>query len=239
MTEWVDRTEHLPPGAHAMSFYASAEEGDRNLLGFLASGETFGQRALWLTGTPDGARLRGVRAELARRAPGSEPTILLLGGPHTRATPDGLRPLEDALAFAAAHPEGATLVGDTIPTYLNGQTLADYLAYESWFDRLRPYPHRALCPYDLSRVPLERATEAIVGLALRHSHIVLSDDPHPAVRLLQLLAIPHVPNPPGVQRRALERAIDHRLLVRTGTPEVVGLSLRGEQLVRALRHRPA
>jgi hypothetical protein len=239
VTEWVDRTEHLAPGSHAMSLYASADEEDRNLLGFLAGADAFGQASLWLTGTPEGDRMRRCRAELARRAQNAPTRIVQLAGSHTRATPQGLRPLDDALAFAAAHPEGATLVGDTIPTYLTGETLPDYLAYESWFDRLRPFPHRALCPYDLSRVPLGRATEAIVGLALRHSHVVLSDDPRPEVRLLQLLIIPHVPNPPLGQRMALERAIEHRLLRPTGTPEVVGLTLRGEQLIRALRHRPA
>jgi hypothetical protein len=56
---------------------------------------------------------------------------------------------------------------------------------------------------------------------------------------LQLLVIPHIPNAPLVQQIAVDRAIAHRLLRRKGGEEVVGLTLRGEQLVRALRHRPA
>jgi hypothetical protein len=239
LTEWVERTEQVPPGAHAMALYGSSDEGERAVLGFVAGAERFAQPALWLTGMSDAERLRRCRAELDQRAPHGERTIVPLRGPQIRETPQGLRPLDDALAYAAAHPAGATLVGDTIPTYLTGDTLGGYLEYERWFDRLRPFPHRALCPYDLSRLPLLRAPAAIVGLALRHSHLVLSDDPRPAVRLLQLLVIPHLPNAPPVQRVAVDRAIDHRLLRRTGGEDVVGLTLRGEQLVRALRHRTA
>lgn len=237
MMRLVPTPEDLPPGSHALSFYASPPEAARNVAKFLRGAQKRSQRAMVLTSSD---QMMGLyRGEVARRAPKMLDALRRIPGPHARPTPDGLRPLTEVMEFAAAHPEGATLCGDTIPGFLDRRTLPGILDYEDWFDGLRPYPHRGLCPYDLGRLPVERAPEALARLARAHSHAVLSDDPSPAVRFLQLFVLPHVENPPDEHLGWLARAVDYGLVERDHPERPVALTPRGENFARALLALPA
>lgn len=161
-------------------------------------------------------------------------------GPHIRPTADGLRPVPEVGAFATAHPEGATMCGDTIPTILDRRTLPNVLVYEDWFDTLRPFYHRGLCPYDLNHLPVDRASEAFTSLAKSHSHGVLSSIPDPGAQFLQLLVVPLVENPPAEHLGWLARAVDRGLIEEDHEEEVApSLTPRGEAFARALRALPA
>jgi len=232
MVELLSDTREIAPGAHAIEFHASPTEAARNMARFLRGADDHHQSALILTA--DDAQLARYRAAAAEIAPAMAGSFRRIAGLHTYATADGRRPDPSAMQFAADHPRGASLSGDTISGDLNRRNLEEYLAYEAWFDRLRPFPHRALCPYDLTQLPLDRASEALRELVRHHTHAVLSDDPNPGVQLLQLLLVPLLDRPPEPHRVYLERAIAERLVERRGRDDVVGLTLRGEQLVRAL-----
>jgi hypothetical protein len=232
MVELLPDTREIAPGAHAIEFYATPSEAARNMARFLRGADDFHQPAIVLTA--DDAQLARYRAAAAEIAPAMAGSFRRIPGLHTYSTRDGRRPDPSAMQFAAEHPGGASLCGDTISSDLNDRNVGEYLAYEAWFDQLRPFPHRALCPYDLTRIPIDRASEALRELTRHHTHAVLSDDPNPGVQLLQLLLVPLLDRPPAPQRVYLDRAIAERLVERRGRDDVVGLTLRGEQLVRAL-----
>jgi hypothetical protein len=229
----VKDPEELPDGSHSVALYGTWPEAARQMGGFLRGAQSRRQAALVVS--CDDQRLGLYRHELARRAPSMVGSLRKIPGLHTQRTPDGLRPLPEILEFAAAHPEGATMCGDTLPGFLDRRTLPEILSYEGWFDRLRPYQHRGLCPYDLSRIPVDRAADALAQLAAVHTHGVLSVDADPAVRLLQLLVLPHVENPPDEQLVWLARAVDHGFVSEDRTGGDVALTPRGENLALALR----
>jgi MEDS: MEthanogen/methylotroph, DcmR Sensory domain len=232
MTALASSAADLPGGSHSVALFASPPEAARHVAGFLRGARDLGQPAIVVTSEEE--QLRDYQDAVRAVAPEMERVFELVPGPHTRPTPDGFRPSDAITRFAADHPTGASMCGDTIPRYLDRGNLAAYLRYEAWLDTLRPYPHRALCPYDLTRIPLERAAEALDRLARTHSHALLSDDPNPGVRLLQLLVVPHLDTAPEDQRVYLRRAMAARLFATRGTGKRLGLTLRGEQLVRAL-----
>lgn len=232
----VDRPEELPNGSHSLGFYASSSEAARNVAGFVKGAHDRGQKALVVTS--DDRMLALYRKELGRRAPALVDSVRRIEGPHARPTPDGWRPVPEVMRFASAHPEGATMCGDTLPGALDRATLPSILAYESWFDGLRPFQHRGLCPYDISRIPVDRAPEALAKLAGAHTHAVLSDDPSPGVRFLQLLILPHVENPPSEHLGWLAKAVDYGLMNERPKEEAVELTPQGESFAMALLGLP-
>lgn len=233
MAASVRSAADLPPGCHALAFYASPDEAARNMGDFVRGAFYFGQPALVVSNNHE--RLERYRQQLVPDTPWLAGAFAPIDGPHTRSTADGLRPLEPVMSFAAANPEGATLCGDTIPDYLSEETVEDYLRYESWFDGLRPFSHRALCPYDLARLPVEVAGATLGGLLRNHSHAVLSTDPSPAVQLLQLLVVPYLDPVDPARRGALERALARGLIRPEASGDALRLTARGELFVRALR----
>lgn len=236
MMQLVKTPEELPTGSHSIALYGSAPEAARHMAGFLKGAHDRRQEAMVLTSS---ARLMGLyRREVSRRVPAMLASLRRIPGPHATPTPEGLRPLPEVMQFAAAHPEGATMCGDTIPGFLDRRTLPDILTYESWFDGLRPFQHRGLCPYDLSRLPVERASEALGRLAQAHTHGVLSSDPNPGVRFLQLLVLPHVENPPSEHLGWLARAVDYGLMSERPRRDAVELTPRGESFAQALLGLP-
>ncbi len=237
MMRLVPSAEELPTGSHAIGLYGSRTEAARTMGSFLRGARSRGQRAMVLTSND--AMLTLYRGEVRKQAPGLLDSVRRIDGPHARPTPVGLRPIPEVLEFARAHPEGATMSGDTIPTFLDRRSLANILAYEDWFDSLRPFPHRGLCPYDLTKIPVDRAHEALERLARAHSHGVLSTDPNPGVRFLQLLLLPHVENPPAEHLGWLARAVDLGLMERDRSEESVELTPRGANFARGLLGLPA
>ena len=232
MTRWVATTEELPTGTHALAFYASRAEAARNIASFLKGGANRAQPgAVW---TDSDEMLHLYRQEVARVAPTMQDSFHRLSGAHTEPTPEGRRPLPQIVSYLAGFPDGVTTVGDTIPHYLDRENLAEYLDYERWFDSQRPFAHRGLCPYDMTALPVDQAAKALLGLARAHSHAVLSEDPTPGVRLLQLLIAPQLENPPRWLTVWLNRAADARLIEFGISGETATLTLRGAQLARAL-----
>jgi hypothetical protein len=237
MMRLVSTQEELPPGCHALSFYASRPEAARNMASFLKGARSRGQKAMVLTA--DARMLELYQSEASKQIPEMVDSFVRISGPHARPTPEGLRPVPEVMSFASAHPEGATMCGDTIPSFLNRRSLASVLEYEDWFDTLRPFYHRGLCPYDLANIPVDRAPAAFSRLAKAHTHAVLSVDPNPGVRFLQLLILPYAENPPKEHLGWLTRAVDYGLIDRDGPEESVTLTPRGENFARALMAWPA
>lgn len=237
MMRLVPTQEELPPGSHALSFYASRPEAARNMASFLRGARRRGQKAMVLTS--DDRLLELYRRETSKQVPEMVDSFLRISGPHVRTTLDGLRPVPEVMEFASGHPEGATMCGDTIPSFLDRRSLPNILVYEAWFDSLRPFYHRGLCPYDLAHLPVDRAPEAFARLARAHTHAVLSNDPNPGVRFLQLLILPHVDNPPKEPLGWLARAVEYGLVDRDRASESVELTPRGENFARALMALPA
>jgi hypothetical protein len=236
MMRLVPSPEELPVGSHALAFYGTAPEAAHHMASFVKGARNLNQSAIVLSS--DDRMLGLYREELAQVAPELTDSLRRIRGPHARPTPDGLRPVEEVVVFARAHPEGATMSGDTIPSFLNRQSLDSILAYEEWFDSLRPFLHRGLCPYDLAHIPIDRVPEAIGRLATAHSHGVLSQDPHPGIRFLQLLVLPHVENPPPEHLGWLAQAVDYGLIDHEEDDESAELTPRGETFARALMALP-
>jgi hypothetical protein len=237
MMRLVPSPEELPKGSHSLSFYASRPEAARNMASFLKGAHVQGQEAVVFTA--DDEMLELYREQVVKRVPEMVGAIRKIIGTHTRSTPDGLRPLPEAAEFASAHPEGASMCGDTIPSFLNRRNLSNILVYEDWYESLRPFYHRGLCPYDLAHLPVDRVPEAFSRLAKAHSHAVLSSDPNPGVRFLQLLILPHVENPPKEHLGWLAQAADYGLVQENDHNESFGLTPRGEHFARALMALPA
>jgi hypothetical protein len=236
MMQLVPTQEELPPGSHSLSFYASRPEAARNMASFLKGAQSRGQKARIITA--DDGMLDLYRREVAKQVPEMADSFLRISGPHVMSTPEGLRVVPEAMEFAAAHPEGATMCGDTIPSILDRRNLPNILVYEDWFDSLRPFYHRGLCPYDLAHLPVDQAPNALEHLAKAHTHAVLSSDPNPGVRFLQLLILPHVENPPKENLGWLAQAVDYGLLNQDRNEESVELTPRGENFARALMALP-
>lgn len=235
MTHWVAHPEELPTGTHALALYGSHAEAARFIGGFLVGGANRSQPGVVWSDSEEMMRL--YRQEVARAAPAMDVVYQRLSSPHTEATPDGRRPLPQILTYLAGFSDGVSTVGDTIPHYLDRENLAEYLDYERWFDSQRPYAHRGLCPYDLTRLPVDQAAKALLALARSHTHAVLSEDAAPGVRLLQLLIAPQLDNPPRWLTVWLGRAVDHGLIELGVSGETATLTLRGAQLARALLAR--
>jgi hypothetical protein len=238
MMRLVGTPEELPPGSHSISLYATRPEAAHNMASFLKGAQDRRQSAMILTA--DDEMLSLYREVVSKEVPEMLGALRRIEGPHIRPTADGWRPVDEVGAFASAHPEGATMCGDTIPDLLSRRTLASLLAYEDWFDGLRPFYHRGLCPYNLSAIPVDRASQALVGLSRAHTHAVLSKDPDPATQFLQLLVLPLVENPPKEHLGWLARAVDRGLVEEhRGDDGPVTLTSRGENFTRALRGLPA
>jgi hypothetical protein len=237
MMRLVPTPEELPPGSHSLGLFASRPEAARNMASFLRGARARSQKAVVYSS--DDQMLELYRGELARQAPELRDSLRRIPGPHIRRTSEGFRPLSEVMEFAAAHPEGATMAGDTIPGLLDRRNLSQILGYEEWYDTLRPFPHRGLCPYDISHLPVDRASEAFGRLAGAHSHGVLSQDPNPGVRFLQLLILPHVENPPKEHLGWLAQAVDYGLITQDDSGESAGLTPRGENFARGLMALPA
>lgn len=229
-------TELLPPGSHAVSFHGSLDEAVRNMAGFVRGGYFFRQPSAVFSNDAD--RIARYRAAVAPENPWLKEAFHEIAGLHVRNEPGGWRPIDAPMRFASEHPEGVSICGDTLAGAIDRSNLEEALRYEAWFDALRPFPHRAMCPYDLGRMPVELANEVLPGMAARHSHVVLSSDPRPSVQLLQLLVVPSLSDAPPIALHWRSRALDRGLLRPEGDDRALRLTPRGELLVRATRVRP-
>jgi len=175
----------LPVGGHAVSFHADEREAARNAASFLAGAPEGQGASFWIS---DPSLLPYYVDELVARAPAQVGCVQILDGPQVAPTGPGedLRPVPEVRSFVEAHPEGVTAGAGTISLYWTPEALPDYLEYEAWFDAQERSRSRFLCPYDLRRIPPERAPLAMRALARHHSHLALSQSPELAPQLLQV-----------------------------------------------------
>lgn len=233
MPELLPSPQELPAGAHGIALYASPAEAARQMARFLRGARDLAQPERYSPRTTTSSASTRTPWARSRRRCGRSSTASPVRTPIRPRTGSARR--RQPCSLRPPIPRARACVGTRSPATSTGPISDRYLRYEAWFDSLRPFRHRAMCPYDLTRLPLDRATEAFARLASAHTHAVLSDDPNPGVRLLQLLLVPHLDRAPVAQDVYLRRAIDARLIApRPGTRDVVGLTLRGQQLVRAL-----
>jgi hypothetical protein len=238
MMELVSSPEEFPKGSHSVGFYGSRPEAAHNIASFLKGAVVYDQDAIVFTA--DDEMMSLYRDAVEKEVPQMLSAFHRLPGPHIRPTADGFRPVETVDQFVGAHPSGASMCGDTIPDLLNRRTLPNVLTYEDWFDGLRPFYHRGLCPYDLNNFPVDQASDAFTRLARTHTHGVLSSDPQPAVQFLQLLILPAVENPPENHLGWLARAVDRGLVNDDEHDgEAAALTPRGQAFARALRALPS
>ncbi len=237
MLQWMSTAEALPSGSHALGFYADRPEAARQMANFLKGAEDRQQAAMVLTA--DDGMLELYRQAVEREVPAMIEALHRIPGPHVRPTADGWRPVPEVAEFASAHPNGASMCGDTLPSLISRRTIEPLLSYEDWFDDLRPFPHRGLCPYDLTIFPVDRVPEMFTRLAEAHTHLVLSAVPEPSTQFLQLLVLPLLENPPPEQLGWMVRAADNGLIDdERPDGEAAGLTPRGAQFARALRGLP-
>ncbi|MCI4322406.1 MAG: MEDS domain-containing protein [Thermoplasmata archaeon] len=226
--------EAAPPDSHTLSFHASPSEAAGTVAAFLKGAAECSQPGIVFTSREE--MLRRYQAEVHRIAPELEVAFRQLAGPHVHETSDGLRPPDEVMALAAAHPTGVSMCGDTLSQFLSEQNLPEVLAYETWYESLRPFPHRGLCPYDLSSLPTRDLDRTLTQLVGAHSHVVLSHDPRPHVQLVQMLVTPLVRDPPPGSWEVLERAMDQGLIEWSGRgPATVGLTIQGVRFAEVLR----
>lgn len=124
------------------------------------------------------------------------------------------------------------------PSFLDQPSPPAILDPEEWFDGLRPFRHRGLCPYDLARLLLEHASVVLRRLARAHSHLVLSHDSSPAVRSVHLLFLPRVESPPEENFRWLAHFVDYGLIAQSRNEAPVDLAPRGRDFARVLLGLP-
>ena len=229
MTEILREIVHVPVGSHCISFYASREEAADQAVEFLA-GSPAGQAASYWVG--DDRLKQTYREKLLLRAPDRYGSVKVLETGQVRPVDGKLRPVDEVQAFVTAHPEGVTAGGDTITQHWSAETVPDYLEYEAWFDERPRESSRFLCPYDLRRVPGDDAPETLRKLGARHSHVVLSSSPDPAVRLLQLFLFPTPADLPPELLGTLDWAEGKGLIGSVDPSEEISLTDAGTEVVR-------
>jgi DcmR-like sensory protein len=216
----------LPVGSHCVSFHVTEDEAADHAISFLA-GTPNGQAASYWVPSP------GVRDHYAERLATESPDhvgcVSVLDQSQAEAVNGKRRPIQEVRSFVEAHPEGVTAAGETIAHFWTPEEVPSYLEYESWFENQRRDWSRFLCPYDLRRVPPEAAPVVMRQLGAHHSHVVLSTDAHPAVRLIQLFVFPSKKQVPEPLQATLRWALSAQLLQPT---DELALTPSGEALFR-------
>lgn len=236
MTTLVEDLQQLPLGSHAVSFHTSDVEETRNAISFLA-GTPPGQAAkVW---TRDAKTAEYYRQWATDHAPDHVGCIAILPTEQVVATDGVLRPIPEVMEFLSEHPDGVTAMGDTLSHYWSPETIPAHLEYEAWIDHQPRESSRFLCPYDLRKVPPEKAPDALRELGAHHSHVKLSNDREPAVRLVQLFLFTHATDVPTEQRETLDWARSQGYLHVQDAAGRLLLTLEGAQLVREWYDRQA
>jgi hypothetical protein len=203
----VNDPRQLPLNSHAVSFHVTWEEAAEHAASFLA-GTPVGQPARFWAHAGSAVPVYADAVDLL--APQLRDSLYALTEEQVAASDGKLRPIPEIQRFFAAHPAGISAGGNTLSLYWNAENLPQHLEYERWVNEQPREASRLLCPYDLRRVPPERASEAMRALGASHSHVVLSDTDDREAQVLQLFlfeSIEHLP-------RSLEEG--YRAAVREG-----------------------
>jgi hypothetical protein len=189
----TEDARHLPANSHALSLHTTWEEAAEHAACFLA-GTPVGQPArFW---APAGSAVPVYAEAVDLLAPQLRDSLYALSEAQVTLSEGKLRPIGEIARFFDDHPEGVTAGGGTLSLYWNAENLPQHLEYERWVNGQPRDASRLLCPYDLRRVPAERAVEAMRALGATHSHVVLSDAGDREAQMLQLFlfeSIEHLP----------------------------------------------
>jgi hypothetical protein len=234
MATLLRNLQELPLGSHAVSFHTSDEEEARNAFSFLAGAPPGQTEKLW---TRDQKSAEYYRQWATEHAPEHVGCIAILPKEQVEERDGVLRPIPEVMEFVQQHTEGISAMADTLSHYWSPETVPAHLEYEAWFDQQPRESSRFLCPYDLRRVPPERAIDAMRELGAHHSHATLSTDSDPAVRLIQLFLFPHVASVPPELRDTLDWARTSGFVHTQDSAGTLFLTLEGAQLVRAWHER--
>jgi hypothetical protein len=235
MPEVLGDLAHLPPGSHAIALYATREEAADQAVDFL-SGSPEGQATSFWVGSPSLVPFYTERLEA--RAPEQVGCVHFLPHEQVQASDGRLRPVEEVLEFVGSHPEGVTGGADTITQYWGPGNVSEHLEYEAWFEAQPRTGSRFLCPYDIRRVPPERAEQILRELGQHHSHAVLSRSHAPAVRLLQLFLFGlHESIPPGLVEAAAWAEREDLITVEEPSGEI-RMTPKGEGVVSEWMGQP-
>jgi hypothetical protein len=225
MPQLIEDLAKLPLGAHAVSFYTSPHEAANHAAAFLAGTPKGQSAAYWVSN-------EALRARYLRRtgANGSSPRIGVLPDGQVSTEGGKLRPAHEVQEFLGAHPEGVTAGGETLSDHLTAENVGQHVEYEAWIDRQPHDRSRLLCPYDLRRMPADKATTLVRGLAASHSHVALSKAEEPAMRLLQLFVFPTIQSIPVAQRGDINWALSEGL-VGADITGAFDVTPRGQKLI--------
>jgi hypothetical protein len=228
----VSATE-LPKGSHAAAFYADRVEAAEQAAAFLAGAPERQSARFWV---PSDAAAEEYLEAAQVIAPSRVDAIEVLPTEQVEPTEGKLRPVAPVRAFIADHPEGVTAAGGTISYYWNRESVPEHLEYERWFDHERSAgagdESRYLCPYDLRTVPPELAPRVMRELGASHSHVVLSASEEPGAHLLELFLFETTERIPSSLTETLAWAIREQFVEIDPASHVVGLTGKGEQIVR-------
>lgn len=203
-SEVLDDPADLPIGCHAFSFHASVEEAADHASGHLWNSPTIDQGAYWIgTGRPRAP----YEEAILRRRPEMLTALRSLETPSTEATDGALRPIKEVVAWVENHPDGVVAAAETLSWYWDPIHAPMNIAYEQWFHTLERRHSRFLCPYDLRRVPIGVAGLVLPKLRRVHTHLVLSTDRRPEIRVMQLLAFQGESELPELLAGDMERGI--------------------------------
>jgi hypothetical protein len=230
MAQMLADLASLPVGSHCVSFYAGPEEAANQAVRFLA-GSPWGMTTSFWVDDPKVAA--DYNARLSEASPEHVGCVIALGHEQVERVDGKLRPAREIFDFFQEHPEGVSAGGDTLSLYWTPANLLDHLEYEEWFQTQPRDGSRFLCPYDLRRIPLDRVAETLGQLRRLHSHIVLSQSPEPAVRLLQLLVFGTAADLPPRFEPELRSAQSAGLIRSTTSGGPLELTAAGREFVRA------
>ena len=238
--ELVGDLATLPLGSHCLGLHVGEDEAAQHAAAFLAGAPTGQPAAYWVPDTP-AAEL--CRQKVAARAPEHLGCVAILSHEQVGFVDGHLRPTQEIVEFARAHPDGFTGGAETISRYWGPGSIPEHLEYESWFEAQPRDRCRFLCPYDLRMIPPHLAPTVLRDLGAHHSHVALSDSVEPAAALLQLFVFPTEADVPTALLPVLDDAFAAGLLVSRGPPGEFALSRAGGDLVQAwwdpVTHAPA
>ncbi len=226
----VARLTELPVGAHCLGIHVGEAEGAAQAADFVAGAPDRQPASFWVS---DERRQQEYRETMGRVSPQQVGCVAVLPSEQVAPVAGVLRPVDEISRFVAGHPEGVTAGADTIDRHWTAATIPDYLEYEEWFESQRGDRSRFLCPYDLRRIPPEAAPELLRGLGSHHSHVVLSENPEPAVRLLELFIFGRPDALPPALEPTLAWARARGYLGAGRAEEEFSLTPEGERLIRA------
>ncbi|MDE1820185.1 MAG: hypothetical protein KGJ23_07420 [Euryarchaeota archaeon] len=229
----LDEPSRLPVGGHALSMFASDQEGADHAASFLSGGKEPASSSFWVG---EASAFEVYQRAVERSAPRFVESLHALKGAHVEwvgTDRRALRPIPEVLQFLQEHPQGLSAGANTLSHFWSPTDMPAFLEYENWIQQLPHAEARLLCPYDLRRIPVASAPTVVSTLARRHDHLVLSRTQDPLLTMLELFLFRKEAEVPPSLRPALERGLEDRW-VQSAPEGGFEWTARGEHFVEAL-----